>query len=842
MFDVRCSICDVSRWCKVLALCFVVFVTSDIALRTSNIALAQSDAEHQQFLFAYKLLQRGELTEASAEFDEYLGKFPAGEKLGDAQYYRALLYRKGGQNEKAATLLKSAAEPTIVPGYAVKLLHGQVLSDQGKYKEALGPLEQIKTDELDDKIAVSALYLRGLAYRGAENMEAAATALADAAQLDTPMKARALLDLAKVRALMKDNAKALAALERCLKVQDSGITPEAARFAGDLSYNAGDYDKAIGFYNTVVSRYQSSPHFAPAVVGLLWAEFADARYDDLIQTFDNAIDALPVSDRLPAYYLAGSAYQEQDQHDKAATMFAQVAGGSGNLPIQEKVLYKLALSQFELERYDAMGDTIFALKKRFPETKLAVDVAFLQATADAQAGQVEQGAARLTQFIERGPSSPYYQQALLRRAHLFETHGEIEPAAKDYQAYLATVDTPTPTSLQAGFRLMELLVALGKHDAVIELATSVLQISDAQLRTPQVEQEALYRLAVAQRYKGDLDAALATHSRLTRDHPINPYRAESVLEQGLIRMTQGDSDRGVPLLLDAVEREGLAKPSKLSALRIVAQHDADNDNVGRAFDLRMKMQELGGAEVFSDDERLWLGETLINRRQPKDAMKYLTAVRDESKKERAMLLTGKAQRLAGAYDEAAATLNEVRAISERYGTEAWLELALTYRDMGEADEALNELAPLQNPDRGHRIASRALYEAGVIHQRLYVETKATSPDQAGGHAKAAREAFKKLWLLYPDRAGENQAKRAYLALAELQHAMGLAATEVKTLEELATAHPDSAYASYAKAVLAIRADRSERADTYLRQTIEQAKATEDVALQRRAEQLLRRER
>ncbi|MFK7790679.1 MAG: hypothetical protein AB8C95_14450, partial [Phycisphaeraceae bacterium] len=52
---------------------------------------AQSDAEHQQFLFAYKLLQRGEVADAASEFDEYLGKFPNGAKLGDAQYYRALL-------------------------------------------------------------------------------------------------------------------------------------------------------------------------------------------------------------------------------------------------------------------------------------------------------------------------------------------------------------------------------------------------------------------------------------------------------------------------------------------------------------------------------------------------------------------------------------------------------------------------------------------------------------------------------------------------------------------------------------------------------------------------------
>lgn len=815
-----------------IAICFMLPATS---------TLAQSDAEHQQFLFAYKLLQRGEVAEAAAEFDEYLGKFPSGEKFGDAQYYRALLFRKAGQNEKAATLLKDAKDPTIVPAYAVKLLHGQVLSDQGKFKEALGPLEQIKTDDLDDKIAVSAMYLKGLAYRGADNLEAAATALADAAQLDTPMKARALLDLAKVRAMMKDNAKALGALERCLEIEDKAIAPEAARFAGDLSYNAGDYDKAIGYYNTVASRYQSSPHFAPAVVGLLWAQFADKRYDDLKKTFDNAIDALPVSDRLPAYYLAGSAYQEQDQHDKAAELFQKVSGGTGKLPIQEKVLYKLALSQFELKSYDAMQATISQLTQRFPQTKLAVDVAFLQATADAKAGQVQQGASRLTQFVEQGKASPYYQQALLRRAHLYETNGEIEPAAKDYQAYLDSTDKATPTSLQASFRLMELLGALSQHDKVIALATGVLQIDDAKLRTPSVEQESLYRLAVAQRFSGDLEKALSTHNRLTRDHPINPYRAESVLEQGLIRMTQGDSDRGVPLLLDAVEREGLVKASKISAMRIVAQHDADAGNARRSYDLRLKMQELGGPEVFSDDERLWLGQTLLNRKDPKAALKMLDAVQGEKNKERAMLLTGRAQRMAGSHDDAVTTLNEVRAISERYGNDAWLELALTYRDMGKPDEALSELAPLQNPDRGHAIASRALYESGVIHQRLHLATKTTSPDKAAGHANAAREAFKKLWLLYPDREGEDRSKRAYLALAELQQAIGDALGEIKTLDELAAAYPDSPFATYATALIAMRAGKSESANRYLRLTIEQL-ANSDDELKDMAEKLLRRER
>ncbi|MGB0767921.1 MAG: tetratricopeptide repeat protein, partial [Phycisphaeraceae bacterium] len=466
-------------------------------------------------------------------------------------------------------------------------------------------------------------------------------------------------------------------------------------------------------------------------------------------------------------------------------------------------------------------------------------------TADAEAGEVQRGAARLTQFIERGSASPYYQQALLRRAHLYETHGELAPAADDYRAYLDSVETPNATSLQAGFRLMELLGALAKHDQIVALATGVLQLRDAALRTPEVEQEALYRLAVAQRFSGDLDKALQTHGRLTRDHPINPYRAESILEQGLIRMTQGDHDRGVPLLLDAIEREGLAKPSKLSAARIVAQHYADTGRDRSAYEMRARMQQdfADRDQILTADESVWMAAYLLDQGKSERAEGFAAGAWDGAVKERAMLLTGRAQRMNGKLDEAMQTLTEVRAISERFSVDAWLEIALVYRDQDKYEEALRELSALQDPDRGHRIASRALYEAGQIQRWLY--NSAAGRGDAGAaeaHRKAAREHFKKLWLLYPDRAGENLAKRGYLELARLLHDTDDALGEIKTLNELTTAYPDSPYATLAKAILALRANRLERADSYLRQTIEQADAAGVYDLERRAEELLRRER
>lgn len=802
-------------------------------------AYAQSDAEHQQFLFAYKLLQRNEVNEAAAAFDEYLGKFPDGDKLGDAQYYRALLHRKAGDNRKAVALLAKASEPTLVPGYAMKLLSGQAYSDLGEYKQALASLEAIDTDELPAKVAVSALYLKGLAYRGAQNLPAAATALADAAELDTPMKPRALLDLAKVQAQMKDNDQALASLAKCLKLEDPATAPEAARFAGDLSYNAGQYDEAVGYYTTVINRYQSSKHFAPAQVGLMWARFASDEHEAVLKAYDQAAPTLPAGQRTTADYLAGSAHQELGQHEQARALLQRVAEGEARPSIREKALYKLAVSLFELGEYAQLQAAAGMLLERFPQTDLRADVAFLQASADAEAGQVDKGVARLTELIRQGPDAGFYGPALLRRAHLYEKHGKLEAAVDDYDTYLDTVDKPNRTAMQTRLRLMELLGALARHERVIELAQGILAAEDTAPVTAEIQQEALYRLAVAHRYAGDLDKAMDAHKQLMQQHPLNPYAAESGYEQGLIWMTQGEADQGVPMLLEAAENDKLGESSRLSAMRVVAQHEEDRGNDDRALKLRLTMQQLAGAEVFNDDERLWLGEALIERGESRRAVGYLSQVQAESKQERAELLIGRAYRHAGEMEEALAALNEVRAVSERYSVDAWLEIAKVYRDQGKLDEALRELAALQNPDRGQRIASQAMFEAGLIHKQKAVMALRTSWRAAEPSYRSARDAFKKLWLLYPDREGEHLAKRAYLHLAALQHAMGQSESEVRTLTELIEAEPQTAAATLAKAVLADRAGQRERADAYLRQALNEADG--GIELGQLAGQLIRRD-
>src|SRR5690606_2758132 len=131
------------------------------------------------------------------------------------------------------------------------------------------------------------------------------------------------------------------------------------------------------------------------------------RYPQVLEVFDRFKAALPIQERVPAWYLAGSAQQELGRHQDAVALFETISQNDTTYPLQEKVLYKLAASQFELGRFDAMVQTLDRLRTQFPQSDVLIDAEFLLAAADAKRGNVERGAARLTEVVARGKDHPY---------------------------------------------------------------------------------------------------------------------------------------------------------------------------------------------------------------------------------------------------------------------------------------------------------------------------------------------------------------------------------------------------------------------------------------------------
>lgn len=800
-------------------------------------APAQDDAAHTQFVFAYKLLQRHEDQAAAQAFDEFLGKFPRDDKVGDARYYRALLHRKAGESQRAADLLRGVTSTTLVPMPTVRLLQGQSLADGKRYDEAVAALSEIDLDKVPADTAASVQYLRGLAYRGAGNLDAAAKALQATADLDSPLAARALLDLARVQVLRDKPGDAIKTLDATVvKAKDLGgeagiaTAAEASTFTGDLYYRAGQYDDAVKAYRRAIADFPSRAHYGPAVLGTLWSKYAAGNYRGVVEGYGDYAAKLPAQDAPTAAYLLGSAYRELGDHQKAADALAQVSPAGGRFPLAEKALYKLAASRYELGDPAGMRRALDELDRWFPKSQLAADAAFLRAAADAKEGDVAKGAAHLTDLIRQGEDAPYYEQALLHRAQLYERNGEAAAAVGDYAAYLkrveATGQTDSPQARSASLRLSDLAYRLGKFDAAAGVAQRLLKQSKLDAAT---EQEALFRMALAlSRLEGEgrREQALATLDQLQTKHPANAFASEARYYRGLLLLsTAADAEskddaqkQAMKELSAAGGDENLAKPMRASALRVVALRQREADRAGEAINTLASLEDLVGRDGMDVTERLWLAGELIQSGDAEGterALRYAAPLAGKDVKlppavrAEALYRVGQAERRLGRTREAVAALGEVVSLGTAYDLEARLELGRTLADAGELDQALNELEGLASARP--RIAAAALWEMGRA-QRTLAERRMQARDEKGAleAIEAARTSFKKLALVYNQPELQPLPQRAHLALAQIESEFNRPAESRRWYADLIEAWPEKdkgdgaydAYTTFARAMLA----------------------------------------
>lgn len=787
---------------------------------TTPVVGQQSDPAHQQFLFAYKLLQRGDDAFAAEAFDEFLGKFPQAPKRGDAMYYLALLHHREGEKEKAAELLRQAPSPVVVPQYAADLLQGQVLSDLGRYDQALEALERIEPEALETSVTVAVLYLRGLAYRGAGRLTAAADELTAAAAVDSPMKARALLDLARVQVLSGQSAEAIETLRWCLdlrKPAEHAAAAEAARMAGDLSYKGGAYDDAVAFYGRVLDRHQNSRHFGAAVVGTLWTHFAAGRHSAVLENFDRHRTALRVQDRIPAWYLAASAHQELGQHEAAVALLEQISHRGGKYPLAEKVLYKLAASRFELGQDEQMTQAINRLREQYPGSEVLIDSEYLLAAAEARGTDVSRGAARLTKLIDQGETNPYFRQALLLRARLFERHGRADAAAADLRRYLDAADTHDPKVAQIALHLIDLAMGLGRFEQTEAVAAGLLQQPDLD---PVARQRALFGLAVAQEKLNKYEQAQATLACLQRDLPLNPYGTQITYRRALLMMSLERPGEAVDLLKQAASDTELSNPQRVNMLRLLAMVQRDGDQPEAAAQTLIRIEQLASVHGLTDAELLWLGRYFQRREEDLASLRYLEPLVEArpgaapTVRAEAQFVAGRAQRRLGRFVEATTSFGQVIGMGQGREQQAQLELAGTLADRGRRDEALMELAGLVSSG-STPIEAEAIFASALIHRQVAQERSRRDDKAAANEANtAARRLLKRLVLLYPFEELTPLPQLAYLELAEIAAELGEIEAAQSELGQLIDKYPADLCAEYARAVL--EADRRRLGDALAR--------------------------
>src|SRR5690606_23037164 len=137
--------------------------------------------------------------------------------------------------------------------------------------------------------------------------------------------------------------EAIAALQKAIELGDRSVMAEAARLAGDQAYASSEYADAISFYSIVITGHQTSAHFSPSVLGMMWAMYSAERYEPLLQAYDQYREAMKGDDAVAAAYLAGAAQQALGQHHRAIETLSAVADAARGSNHHAQLLYKIAL-------------------------------------------------------------------------------------------------------------------------------------------------------------------------------------------------------------------------------------------------------------------------------------------------------------------------------------------------------------------------------------------------------------------------------------------------------------------------------------------------------------------
>ncbi|MAE64819.1 MAG: hypothetical protein CMJ18_11175 [Phycisphaeraceae bacterium] len=824
---------DARRLAGVTAALAVAILVVGVA---GSVATAEDDATspsvhtgntvaHNQFTFAYRLMQT-DREEAAKAFDHFLSHFPEDEKASDALYYRALIAWLAKDHHSARWFLSRIGTTVLVPDADVNLLRGQVLSAASKYQAAIDCLAKIDTNRLEEPNVRANVWLtRAYCYQRIEKRAAAAAALRGAAAIEGDLQSRALLDLAALSEQMGDLDEAIAALERAVALKKADVTPEAAYLAGELLSKQGKYDRAIEHYRTVIRHFAGSPRFAVSVVGMMWAQLLSGRNDEVLATFEKHGKSLPKNRRVTVWDLAATARQNKGDHQVAVALLDAILNDVRGAKIEDKVLYKLARSQYEMGRHEQMSRTIDRLRTVHAESPYQRHADLLQASSAVRQERFGQAEARLTAIIDDGRAHPHYAEALLQRGWLREHQRQAEAAASDYQRVLGEDLVARPEQkCDVALRLVNLYAQAGRHRKAVEQAVWLMKLESKTFKLdPLVEQEALYGLATALVRLKQFERAHEHLDRLLEEHPLSKYRTQAAYYDGLVLMSLDRHDDAIERFQTALRSDQLELPKRINALRLSSLHLRKLGKDEDAAKGLLHIDELSEGKGLQPLERLWLGRHLQEVGRHKTSITLLGPLVGRNPhvsgdvREEALFITARNRRALGEREEAAAAYTQVIAMAGPFDLLAWQEKADTLMELERFDEAIEEYAGLiTRPETA--VAARALFYCGLTH-RAMAGKRARDNDPKGAAAanEEARSLLLRMTILYASAQLSPLPELAFIERAEIEADLGRNDQSRISYQELGEKFPGTVFASYARAMIDLGDGHTRSARSLLRQ-------------------------
>ena len=321
-----------------------------------------------------------------------LKSFPESALLDEAHYHLAESCYAAGQFADAIAAYDVVLQQHATSSYVPYALYGKgwSLMKSGQFDLAATDFSALIDQHGTHALKDDALFARGMCFRQAKKY---AEAIANIDQYlnenpDAPQRADALYERGLSEALAEQ--------------------PE----------------KAADTFSELLKQFPDYPNGDKVLYELAWAYKVLSREAEASQTFASLAEKYPASSlAAEAHFHVGENYYNQKDYASAVKAYEQAAKAN-NPALNEKVIYKLGWSQYQLAQHREALARFEELLKSYRDGELAADAWFMKGECLFRLNDFQLALPAFQEAIRREASSP--QVAVLRQLHAGQAAGQLD--------------------------------------------------------------------------------------------------------------------------------------------------------------------------------------------------------------------------------------------------------------------------------------------------------------------------------------------------------------------------------------------------------------------------------
>lgn len=604
-----------------LGICYYLDNKFDLAQTTFQRVVKQSpkleklDAAYLYLgVTQYSIAKGGKIEACAAAietFDALMTKFPQGEFVPDALYYRAeCLYMANKKQEAVGTYGQLIAKyPQHVFVAEALYAMGVCQQETGQHQEAVKTYDRFLRTFSEHAFAPEVNLRRGETLLAAGNLDEAAKSFAAAAAAPKfDLADYALVRQADCRVQMKQHVEA-ANLYESLRTRfpESEHLGRATVAAGKCYYLAGNYPQARKLLSEPLADDDPAAFEAAHWIARSWLQekFPAKAVAELKKVVPKALaEKSPMAPQL-LMDQADAAYETPARRKESVALYAALAAKYKTDVVAPQAAYMAGFTALELGENAAALQHSNAFLATYPKHDLVADVTHIKAESHLLLRQFDEAEAQYTQLLERYPDHSEAELWKVRRGALFHLQKKYQETVETVAPVLAEIRRAELVA-EARYLIGSSQVELGQHaqavasllasitaqpkwrradETLLALARAYGQLKDfakakaavtkliAEFPKSRVLDKAYYRLGEYSYLAGDFSAAAVAYRKVIAKWPKSPLAPYALHELGCAQMDANDnagSERSLSTLLERHADHELAPTARFS--RGMARH------------------------------------------------------------------------------------------------------------------------------------------------------------------------------------------------------------------------------------------------------------------------------